>query len=238
MNLLLRPIPDQPRRYADSFGIVFFLALATYVVWSLVDFDGWSGVLTVGIACLTGLAALIAADARGALMPPSVALAGLALALAVIAALIDDDTVLGIGSLLAILLLLLAIAAVLVRIVLATEIGFEPILGAISVYTLLGIMFAFTYTAIHRLGDTPFFAGIDDPTTSDFVFFSFTTLTTTGYGNLVPSGQPGEMIAGIEMLMGQIFLVTLIARLVALWNPGEKLRAARAARQRDEGDPQ
>ena len=55
---------------------------------------------------------------------------------------------------------------------------------------------------------------------SDFLFFSFTTLTTTGYGNLVPAGQPGKMFSGFEMLMGQIFLVTLVAGLVSLWRPG------------------
>jgi hypothetical protein len=61
------------------------------------------------------------------------------------------------------------------------------------------------------------------------VFFSFTTLTTTGYGNLVPAAQPGKMFAGFEMLLGQIFLVTLIAGLVSLWRPGQVMRT----RERD-----
>ena len=65
--------------------------------------------------------------------------------------------------------------------------------------------------------------------TGDYVFFSVTTLTTTGYGNLVPAGQPGRMIAGLEMLVGQIFLVTLIAGLVSLWRPGSWRRGRRAA---------
>ena len=55
----------------------------------------------------------------------------------------------------------------------------------------------------------------------DFLFFSYTTLTTTGYGNLVPGGQPGRMIAGLEMMIGQIFLVTLVA------GPGQPLAAGR-----------
>ncbi|MFN8163568.1 MAG: potassium channel family protein [Solirubrobacterales bacterium] len=55
-------------------------------------------------------------------------------------------------------------------------------------------------------------------------------MTTTGYGNLVPGGQPGRMIAGLEMMIGQIFLVTLVAGLVSLWRPGEALRRRQAKR--------
>ena len=51
------------------------------------------------------------------------------------------------------------------------------------------------------------------------MFFSYTTLTTTGYGNLVPAGTVGQSFAVLEMLVGQIFMVTLVAGLVGLWRP-------------------
>jgi hypothetical protein len=64
-----------------------------------------------------------------------------------------------------------------------------------------------------------------------------TTLTTTGYGNLVPAYQPGKMFSVTEMLMGQVFLVTLIARLVSMWEPGRWLRQAGGlAEEPGEGD--
>jgi hypothetical protein len=72
---------------------------------------------------------------------------------------------------------------------------------------------------IDRLQSGPFFVAEGGSHTGDYIFFSFTTLTTTGYGNLVPITQPGKMFAGLEMLLGQIFLVTLIAGLVSLWRP-------------------
>jgi voltage-gated potassium channel Kch len=65
----------------------------------------------------------------------------------------------------------------------------------------------------------------------DFMFFSFTTLTTTGYGDLVPAAQPGKMFAGTEMLIGQIFLVTLVAGLVSLWRPGGMIGRLRDRRE-------
>ena len=73
------------------------------------------------------------------------------------------------------------------------------------------------------------------PQGSDFLFFSYTTLTTTGYGNLVPAGQLGRMVSGLEMMIGQIFLVTLVAGLVSLWRPGEALRRRRERRSERRG---
>ena len=83
-------------------------------------------------------------------------------------------------------------AAVLRRVVTAPEVGFRTILGALSVYTSLGILFTFVYGAIDRIQSGPFFEGVASPHGSDFLFFSYTTLTTTGYGDLVPGGQPGR----------------------------------------------
>ncbi len=58
-----------------------------------------------------------------------------------------------------------------------------------------------------------------DGTISDDLFFSFVTLTTTGYGNLVPSQNPGQSLAVMEALVGQLFLVTAVAKIVGAWRP-------------------
>ena len=129
--------------------------------------------------------------------------------------------------------------AVLQRVVLADRVGSRTILGALSVYAVLGILFTFVYGFVERVQSGPFFEGHTHSAGSDFLFFSYTTLTTTGYGNLVPAGQPGRMISGLEMMIGQIFLVTLVAGLVSLWRPGEGIRRRQEARrgQRAGGPP-
>ena len=78
---------------------------------------------------------------------------------------------------------------------------------------------------IRRASQTEFFTGVAGPRSSDYLFFSYTTLTTTGYGNLVPAGTVGQSFAVLEMLLGQFFLVTLVAGLVSLWRPGGTARA-------------
>jgi voltage-gated potassium channel Kch len=67
------------------------------------------------------------------------------------------------------------------------------------------------------------------------LFFSYTTLTTTGYGNLVPAGDIGQILAVFEMLSGQIFLVTLVAGLVSLWRPAARARAGRGGEDEPRG---
>jgi hypothetical protein len=119
-------------------------------------------------------------------------------------------------------LLTVASAKMLGAVLAEHEVNFRTILGAISVYVLLGILFTFVYFAVDKLQPGLFFG--QPIQTGDFIFFSITTLSTTGYGNLVPAGQPGKMLSGLEMLVGQIFLVTLIAGLVSLWRPGSLSR--------------
>ena len=176
------------------------------------------------------MVSLTSAHASARLVRLALSLSGLTILLAVVAAVSDTYAWLNLASAIQIVLLTVAMAAVLRRVVTTAEVGSRTILGALSVYTVLGILFTFLYGTIERVQSGPFFEGIAHPAGSDFLFFSYTTLTTTGYGNLVPGGQPGRMIAGLEMMIGQIFLVTLVAGLVSLWRPGEGLRRREAKR--------
>ena len=99
----------------------------------------------------------------------------------------------------------------------------------VSVYIILGLLFTFLYIGLDRIQGSPFFGSETTIHNGDTLLFSFYTLTTTGYGNLVPAGQPGKLFAGLEMLMGNIFLVTLVAGLVSLWRPGGAFRDRRGA---------
>ncbi len=222
---------ERAERVRDAFGLVLFLVLLTYVLASLLDNRGWSAVVLTLAASTTSVVALVSSHVRDGFVRSSLWLSGLAVLLAVIAAAADSQTLLNIASLIEICLLAFAMAAVLWRVVTSAEVGSRTILGAISVYTVLGILFTFAYGTIDRIQGGPFFEEVARPEGNDFLFFSYTTLTTTGYGNLVPGGQPGRMIAGIEMMLGQIFLVTLVAGLVSLWRPGEALRRRRERRE-------
>ncbi len=224
-------------RVRDAFGLVLVLVLLTYVLASLLGDAGWSGVVLCLSASATSVVALASSHAPHRAIRAAFWFSVLALALALVDVATGAHVWLNLSSLIEVLLLAAAMGAVLRRVVVAAEIGARTILGALSVYAVLGIFFTFVYAAIGRIQDTPFFEGHPHVVQGDYIFFSYTTLTTTGFGDLVPGGQPGRMIAGLEMMIGQIFLVTLVAGLVSLWRPGERLRAKREASEAaGEGD--
>jgi len=215
---------QRAEKVRDAFGLVFLLVLTTYVLTSLLSNHGWSAVILTVATSTTSVIALTSSHARPVLVRSAIWLSGLTIGLAAVAAASDDRTWLNFASVVQIGLLAIAMGAVLRRVVTTAEVGSRTILGAISVYTVLGILFTYLYGTIERIQGGAFFEGVAQPSGSDFLFFSYTTLTTTGYGNLVPGGQPGRMLSGLEMMIGQIFLVTLVAGLVSLWRPGERLR--------------
>jgi hypothetical protein len=220
-------------RVRDAFGLVLILVLTTYVLASVVNNRGWAAVLLTLSTSATSIVALTGSHARPRVVRRAVAVAGLAILLAMASATFGGRLCLNIASFLEIGLLVVAMAAVLRRVLLSDSVSSRTILGAISVYTALGLVFTWAYGLIDRIEGGGFFGETVQTQGSDFVFFSYTTLTTTGYGDLVPVGQVGRMVSGFEMMLGQIFLVTLVAGLVSLWRPGESLLRRRERRAAD-----
>jgi hypothetical protein len=216
-------------RVRDAFGLVLILVLTTYVLASVVGNKGWAAVLLTVSTSATSIVALTSSHARPKVVRRAVLVAGLAIALAMASATFGGRLCLNAASFLEILLLAIAMAAVLQRVLTSDTVSARTILGAISVYTSLGILFTWAYGLIDRIEGGGFFGAAQEKG-SDFLFFSYTTLTTTGYGDLVPVGQVGRMVSGFEMMLGQVFLVTLVAGLVTLWRPGEGLLRRRERR--------
>ena len=93
----------------------------------------------------------------------------------------------------------------------------ETVLGALCAYVLVGLLFAFLYLAVAELRDGPFFAQPGPHEQSEYLYYSFVTLTTLGFGDLSPTVGLPQALTALEALVGSVFLVTLVARLVTLW---------------------
>lgn len=94
------------------------------------------------------------------------------------------------------------------------QVRLSAVMGVLALYMLIGMTFGFVYGAIDRLGGAPFFDGGEQLTNSNALYFSFTTLTTVGYGDLTARSDVGHTIAAFEALVGQVYLVTVVAALV------------------------
>jgi len=220
-------------RVLDAYGLVLVLILVTFVVTLTLPPEGWGGrVAAIAVAGLTAVIALTSSNVRVGRVRVATAAVVIAVVAAALAKAVSSNGLLGVAFIIDALLLTLAAVTILRRVVLAADVDFQTILGAISVFTLLGLLFGYLFLALGRLKGGEVFAGVPHAAARDYVFFSYTTLTTTGYGNLVPAGDIGQILAVLEMLTGQFFLVTLVAGLVSLWRPGA--RAQQGAAHRDE----
>ena len=218
------------QRASDAFGLVLLLVLLTYVLASVLSNRSWGAVLLTIVTGATSVVALTSSHVRPLFVRRALTLAVLAVLFSIVSAVTGGRHWLSAANFIEIGLLAVAMAAVLRRVLTADNVSSRTILGAISVYTALGILFTWAYGLIDRLEGGGFFGEGVAIKGSDFLFFSYTTLTTTGYGDLVPTGQVGRMVSGIEMMLGQVFLVTLVAGLVSLWRPGEGLLRRRERR--------
>jgi hypothetical protein len=211
---------SRAERVADAYGLVLALIMVTFVVVATLPPHGWGGrAAAVAVASLTGIFGLSSSGVRSGRVRLAAAVGVAATVAAILARALNSHGLLVLAFLAIAGLLTVTAATILRRVIYAGEVEFRTILGAISVYTLLGLLFDFVFLGLERLESGPFFAHAPHADSSDFIFFSYTTLTTTGYGNLVPAGQTGQIFSVLEMLSGQIFLVTLVAGLVSLWRP-------------------
>ncbi|MFN8184596.1 MAG: potassium channel family protein [Candidatus Nanopelagicales bacterium] len=209
------------RDSANKYGIVLLLLCVSYV--ASVYADGAEGIAIVMLVQLLTLwLTFSASESRRAQRLAGVACLATAL-LVVAAALFNivysfDASVTRWLALVSVLLYLVAPLVILRHLVRRPTVDLRTVLGAVCIYVMLGMMFAFSYRAISVWQTDPaFFGAAGRGDNADFLFFSFITLTTTGYGNLVPAVNPGQSVAVLEAIVGQLFLVTALAKIVNAW---------------------
>ncbi len=124
-----------------------------------------------------------------------------------------------------VVLSLLAPVVIVRRLLQHEEVTARTLQGAISAYLLIPVAFQFVFHTVDALLPGGFFGSPKPPTA--FMYFSLTTVTTVGYGDLAPASDVGRLLATVEALLGQVFLVTFVALLVGLL--GERWRTNRSA---------
>ena len=95
--------------------------------------------------------------------------------------------------------------------------------GGLAIYLLLGVAFASAIGFVSDVESNQFFSQTAHATASDRVYYSFTVLTTTGFGDFTAAHSAGRALAVLEMLVGQIYLVTVISILI-----GRRLEQSRS----------
>jgi len=106
--------------------------------------------------------------------------------------------------------------AILIKTFKQGEITYHRIEGSIVVYLLLGLIFAAVFHAVYLYVGPTSFNNIKGENLKEFLYFSFTSLTTMGYGDITPVHPLARSLANLEALIGQLYPAILIARLVSM----------------------
>ena len=214
----------QPAGSVGRYGLLLVTLIAAYLV-SAVTSTHWGGAIHVAFVAAIGVLSL--RNARR-LRPRAVRVTRAVIVATAIAAGIGltsgNTAARGAGDIWCAVLLLLTVVIIVDRVVRLDQVTEQALYAAVSAYLLIGLMFTEYFSALDVLVPGPFFANGQPANNQTLQYFSFTTLTTLGYGDFTAVGSLGRAIAVLEALTGQIFLATLVARLVSVYTGSSRRR--------------
>lgn len=202
-------------RASHSYGVVLALIVATFAFAAAAPDDDWTASVLLLAYCAVFVTALWTSGLARIDSRPSIALALVSAAMALTQLALGGRTLTGTVALLTGALIAATIVTLARGVMDQTVVNAQSVRGAICVYLLLGLMFVFLYGGAAVLVDGAFFAQGTDGTRALRVYFSFVTLATLGYGDYTPAGDLGHIMAIVEALIGQLYLVTVVALLVS-----------------------
>jgi hypothetical protein len=203
----------------ESYVLLFALLLVDYLIVTLDTSVRWGSLARSITISVTVLFAIHTSGGSRALL--RFAQFGVVIALIGSVALTgwDNHRLAAVSYLVVTVLLVITPVVILKKVLPKDEVDIETIFAAIDVYILLGLVFATLFIGLAKLMTSPpFLAQPGHHSTADYVYLSFVTLTTVGFGDLTPLSKLARSIVVLEALIGQIFLVVLVARLVSAYN--------------------
>jgi hypothetical protein len=208
--------PVRPRPQPGRYGALLILLIASYLLSALIR-RHWIEAVQVVLFTVAVLLALRSASIsrRAVRLVLIAAVVGMPVMFALSFSTATGDVGSGIADLWTALVLLAAAVMIVRRVLAFGTVTLQSIYGALSAYLVLGFMFAAVFAAIYHFYGDQFFVTGEPANTQTFQYFSYTTLTTLGYGDFTAAANDGRAVAVLEALTGQIFLATLVARLVA-----------------------
>jgi hypothetical protein len=201
------------------YGVVLLLILTSLAFQLAAPDRDWARLVTIGLQGATLLAALRVSRVHPWVLRAATVV--VVVAFVSTAAAFIGYGVIGAAAARSVTVLLIALApiaiarGVLLEIRHGAGVTLHTMFGVLCIYLLLGSLFAFSYGIFGALASDPFFAQHHAAETQhNFLYFSFVTMTTVGYGDLTAATNLGRSLAITEALIGQIYLVTVVAAMV------------------------
>ena len=157
------------------------------------------------------MAAVWASRVRGRFVRVTNIIVAIAVVLATLGLIVGDESSTTPNAIVMTVFTLAMPVAIIVGLRGERTVNIQTVFGAISLYFMIGLLFAFTITTVARIGDGPYFAQGTDGSLSQRVYFSFVTLATLGYGDLTPATGTGRLLSVFETVTGSLYLVTAVS---------------------------
>jgi len=209
-------------RSSRSYGFVLALVFASFLYAAAGPESDWSLTVLLVLQTATLAAAVWTSGLGRTTTGYALALVSVGFVLAGIQALAGSGSVVGIVALVSVAFVVLTCVVVSLGVFDQRAVNAQSVVGAICIYVLIGMLFTYLYGAVAALGDGAFFAQGTDGTLSVRLYFSYVTLATLGYGDYTPAGDLGHTLAILEALLGQLYLVTVVAVLVSRLGHGSR----------------
>ena len=215
--------------HRERYGLLLGAIIVAFAIQGIAEPGKVEQILVAVLLGVTLLLALWTADTKPRVMWPAVAIVA-ALILTSVVETANGNIAGGATRVANALLVGLAPPAIVIGVIRSLRarqaVTLEAVFGVLCVYILLGMFFASVYGTIDRFGGDPFFAGGQTATVARCIYFSFTNLTTLGYGDFTARTNLGHTLSVSEALVGQIYLVTIVSLIVA--NLGRSRSAPKA----------
>ncbi len=216
------PTPRQAWREvwtSEPFGVVLLLVFATFVFIEAAPEKEWTSIITIGLLGATLLMAMRAAGnraryQRAARVVVAVGLVASIVSVVGVDAQVSKAFVRGVSALLVAVTPFTIARSVFHSVLDQRRVTLQAIFGVVAIYLMLGILFAYAYAVIGAIADDPFFTSGASETIQNFVYFSFVTVTTVGFGDLTAAHQLGRTLAIVEALFGQLYLILVVSLFV------------------------
>jgi hypothetical protein len=199
---------------AHNFERVLVLAIAIFAFAIAAPDEEWAHAVLTLLACATLVVAVWTSGASARTVRWAALVSGVGLLATVLSLLSDQDTSTAASGIVGATLVAVAPVVIVKALLRAESVTVQTVLGVLSVYVLIGLLFANLYAVVGAIDDGPFFAGTDAKNIADYVYFGFVTQATVGYGDFVAANQVGRALAVLQAVLGQIYLVTVVAVVV------------------------
>ena len=204
------------RRAEFRYGAVFALMLVLLVFVIIAPAGNVTRAVVLALEGSALLVVVATSRERRAVRHARIRWVGIAAVIAVATVavgVLPVPVVLAINGLL-VLCILVGLVRGLLRLVRLHGVTLQVVAGALTIYVLTGLIFTWVLSFVANVSDVAYFSQGGDGTQGDRVYYSFTVLTTTGFGDLTAATAVGHALAVVEMLVGQLYLVTVIGVIV------------------------